>query len=117
MKLLITEACTIAGPEQSQHADVGDVVDVHSKDEALLLVRMGRARYLERNDDPTKGTLTATADDKAIVAQRVEAIQAEREARDLAAQAQSPAGLAALVATSVAQAVQAALAPRNAKGS
>ena len=110
MKLLIIEPCTIAGNELSSHADVGDEVDVHSKEEALLLARMGRSRYLDRNDDPTRGQFTATAEDRSIVKKRVSAIRAEREARELAAQAQSPAGLAALVAQSVAQAVQAALA-------
>lgn len=112
MKLLIKEACTLAGPERSTHADVGDEVEVHSKDEALLLARLGRALYLDRADDPTKGTFTATAEDKAVLQKRVAALQSEREARDLAAQAQSPAGLAALVAQAVAQAVQAGLASK-----
>jgi hypothetical protein len=110
MKLLIKEACTLAGPERSTHADVGDEVELHSKDEALLLARMGRALYLERSDDPTKGSFTATAEDKAVLKKRVAALRQEREARDLAAQAQSPAGLAALVAQVVAQAVQTGLA-------
>jgi hypothetical protein len=113
MKLLILIACTIAGEEVSRHADVGDEVDV-SKDEASTLTRMGRALYLEKTDDPTKGTLTATAEDKAKVKKMVAAIKAEREAREVANQAQSPAGLAALVAASVAQAVQAALQPAKA---
>ena len=114
MKLLIIEACTIAGVEVSEHADVGGEVDVH-KDEAATLTRMGRALYLEKSDDPTKGSLTASAEDKANVKKRVAAIKAEREAREVAAQAQSPAGLAALVAASVAQAVQAAVKPAGAK--
>jgi len=114
MKLLILIACTIAGAEVSSHADVGEEVDV-SKDEAATLTRMGRALYLEKADDPTKGQLTATAEDKARVKKQVAAIKAEREARDLANQAQSPAGLAGLIAATVAQAVQAALKPEAAK--
>ncbi len=116
MKLLIIEPCTIAGNDLSRHADVGDEVDVHGKEEALMLARMGRARYLDRSDDPTQGRLTAVAEDRAVVKKRVAAIRAEREARDLAAQAQSPAGLAGLVAQAVAQAVQAALAPTTKAG-
>lgn len=114
MKLLIIAACTIAGEAVSTHADVGEEVDV-TKDEAGTLARMGRGLYLEKADDPTKGQLTATAEDKARVKKQVAAIKAEREAREVANQAQSPAGLAGLIAATVAQAVQAALKPEGAK--
>ena len=113
MKIVIVEACAIAGEETSSHADVGDELDV-SKDEAALLTRMGRAMYLDKGDDPTKGTLTATADDKASIKKRVQAIAAERKEREVAAQSQTPTGLAAMVAAAVAQAVQAALKPAEA---
>lgn len=108
MKLLITEACQIAGEAVSQHADVGAEVDL-PKDDAVLLARMGRAMFLDKADDPTKGSLTASAEDKANTKKRVEAIAADREARDQAAQVQSPGGMAALIAQSVASAVQAAM--------
>jgi hypothetical protein len=108
IKLLILVACTIAGESVASHADVGDTVEV-SKDDAASLTRMDRARYLEKADDPTKGLLTASAEDKTNVRKRAAAIKEDLEQRAIAAQAQSPAGLAALVAASVATAVQAAL--------
>jgi hypothetical protein len=106
MKLLIKEACLLAGPVQSTHCDVGDVVDCHNKDEALLLARLGRAQYLDRADDPTRGQLTATDADRAQVKQRAAALKIEREARELAAQAQSPGGLATVIAQAVAQSLR-----------
>jgi hypothetical protein len=109
MKILIIEACTLAGEATSIHADVGSEHDV-PKDEAILLARMGRALLVDKADDPTKGSLTASAEDKADLKKRVQAIKADREARELAAAAQSPAGLSAIVAQAVAAAVQAALA-------
>jgi hypothetical protein len=108
MKMLIAEACQIAGEETSFHADVGAEVDV-PKDEASSLARMGRAFYLSKEDDPTKGTLTATAEDKKNIKLKAEALAAELVSRTEAAQAQSPAGMAAMVAAQVAAAVQAAL--------
>lgn len=110
MKLLLIAACAIAGETVVEHADLGDVIDV-SKDEAASLTRMGRALYLEKSDDPTKGTLTADADAKEKAKKQAAAIKAEAKARAEAAELQSPAGMAALVAASVAQAVQAALQP------
>jgi len=108
IKLLIIDACLVAGEEIARHAEVSEEVDV-SKDDAAALTRMGRALYLSRDDDPTKGQFTATADDKSRAKRALAAITAERKAREQAAQAQSPDGLSALIAASVAAAVAQAL--------
>lgn len=108
IKLLITVACQLAGEEISAHADVGDVVEV-SKDDAALLTRMNRAMYLDRADDPTKGSLTASPEDRANIKRRAAAIDGERKQRAHAAEAASPAGMAAMVAAAVADAVKAAM--------
>jgi len=110
MKILILEACLIAtaGAEIAAHADVNDVVDV-PKDDAVSLARMGRAMFLDKADDPTKGLLTASDTDRAQVKRRAAAIEKERTARDRAAALQSPTGMAELIAATVASAVQAAL--------
>lgn len=79
MKLLITEACQIAGESVSQHADVGTEVDL-PKDEAILLARMRRAMFLDKADDPSKGAMTASAEDKATVKKRATAIADARKA-------------------------------------
>lgn len=117
IKLLIAQACLIAGDEVAVHADVGETVEVTTKEEALLLTRAhGRAFYLEKADDPTKGTLTASDEDKQRIKREVKLLAAAAEQRALEAQVQSPAGMAALIASSVASAVQAALAkPEPAK--
>jgi hypothetical protein len=109
MKLILIAACTIAGELQSRHADVADTVDV-PKDDANTLTRMGRALYLEKSDDPTKGQLTATRDDIDAIRKQAKAIAAAAEARELEAAAGTPAALAQLVAVNVATAVAAALA-------
>jgi hypothetical protein len=110
MKLLILAACLIpaALSATAQHADVGEVVDV-TKDDAAALTRMGRALYLDKADDHTKGALTATDDDKRKVKAQAKAIAEAREDRDRATQVQSPTGMAELIAATVASAVQAAL--------
>jgi hypothetical protein len=110
MKLLILEACAIAavGAEASSHADVGDVVDV-PKDDAVSLARMGRAMFLDKADDPTKGLLTATDADRTQVKRRAAAIEKERAARAATAAAQSPVGMAEMIATAVAGAVATAV--------
>ena len=109
-KLIITQACQVAFGEGTTHADVADQIDA-TKDDAATLTRMGRAMYLDRTDDPTKGSLTATKDDVDATKRHAKAIAAERAERADAAQAASPAGLAVLVAAQVAAAVQAALKP------
>lgn len=101
-KILIAEACTLAGEEFSTHADVGEEVSV-SKDDAAALCRMGRAYYLDRDDDPSKGKFTATADDKKRVAGLAKAIKAEVEARTA-----KPVDVSAQVAAEVAKALAAA---------
>lgn len=112
IKLLIIAACTIAGAEVSTHADVADVVEVESKDEAVTLARMGRALYLDKAQDPQKGALTATAEDKELAKRSAKAIRESLEIRAAEAAATSPAGMAAMVAAEVAKAVQAALAAK-----
>jgi hypothetical protein len=111
MKILILEACLIAtaGAEFASHADVGDIVDV-PKDDAISLARMGRAMYLDKADDPTKGLLTASDSDRAQVKRRAAAIEKERQLRERTAAAQSPVGMAEMIAAAVASAVQSALA-------
>ena len=111
MKMLITTACLLVAEGVASHADIGDTAEL-SKDDAITLARMGRALYLEKSDDPTKGQLTAAAEDKARVKKQAAAIAAEHEQRATDAQVQSPTGMAALIASSVAAAVQAALAPK-----
>jgi hypothetical protein len=117
MKLLILEACAIAtlGAEVSSHADVGDVVDV-PKDDAISLARMGRAMFLDKADDPTKGLLTATDVDRTQVKRRAAAIEKERAARAATAAAQSPTGMAEMIAAAVASAVAAALTSGSGQG-
>lgn len=112
IQVLIIEACTIAGAETSSHADVGQKVELDSKDEALFLARSGRALFLDKAQDPTKGSLTATKEDQDRVKQLAAQIAAAQKERAAEAQATSPAGLAALVAAQVAAAVQAALKPQ-----
>lgn len=116
MKILILQACLVlaAGAAAAAHADVGDVIDV-SKDDAYALTRMGRGMYLERGDDPTKGSLTATTDDVKRAKKMAEAIARDLVERERNAAAQSPQGIAELIAASVASAVQAALAAQAAQ--
>lgn len=114
MKLLIAQACQIAGEITSTHADIGDTVDV-PKDDAATLTRMGRAFYLDKADDPTKGQLTASAEDKAAVKRAAQAQADLLKERDAAAAATSPAGLGALIAAAIQQAVSGAQAGAVAK--
>lgn len=110
IKMIIAVACAVAGETTAQHAAVNDTVDV-SKDDAYLLARGGRALYLERADDPTKGQFSATAEDLARIKREAKAIAAEREAKAAEQATATPAGMAAMVAAQVAAAVQAALKP------
>lgn len=113
INLIIAQACAVpqSGSETAQHADVGDKVEVDSKDDALLLCRMGRAYYLDKAQDPTKGQLTASKEDQETIKRHAAAIEAESKRRATEAAATTPGGLAALVAAQVAAAVQAALKP------
>lgn len=121
MKLLIAEACLVVllGAEITSHADVGDTVDV-SKDDANQLTRSGRAMFLEKADDPTKGQLTAGADDKDRIAKQAKAIAASQ--KQLAAATQPTdfasmlqAGIAAGIAEGI-KAIQASQAQPAAGG-
>lgn len=112
IKLLIIAACALAGSEAATHADIGDQVELDSKDEAAALTRMGRALYLDKAQDPQKGLLTATKEDLESTKAQVKNIKAAREERATEAAAASPAGMAAMVAAEVAKAVQAAMAAK-----
>ncbi len=105
-RVLILQACTVPGDEIARHADVNETVDV-PKDDALTLARLGRARFVSRDDDPTKGDLTATADDKDLAKRTAAALRAEASAK---ATAPTVPGLAEQIAAAVA----AALAQRDA---
>lgn len=109
MKIIIREACAVPGEEEgrTRHADVNDIADV-PKEDAQLLCRMGRAYFLDKGDDPTKGTLTASGEDKASLKKQAEALAADRRNREQMAAAQTPVGMAALVAVEVAKAMAAA---------
>lgn len=124
MKVLIAEACLVValGQELAAHADVGETVDV-SKDDALSLARMGRAFYVDKVDDPTKGQLTAQADDKDRIAKQAKSIAAaQKEAAARSGPTDFGAMLAAGIAEGIAkgmqaiQAAQAGTAPANSKG-
>lgn len=56
MKILIIEACLVNFHDDlgGQHQDTGAVIDV-DKDSARSLTAMGRALYVEKKDDPSKG--------------------------------------------------------------
>ena len=111
IKLLIKEACLIlvAGATTAQPAEVGETVEVDTKDEALSLCRLGRSYFVDKANDPTKGLLTATAEEVASVKKLAKAIAAGREEREAERAMLSPAGQAAFMAGEIAKAVAAAL--------
>lgn len=111
-KLLIMAACMIAGELIATPAAVGDTVDV-PKEEANYLTRSGRALYLDKTDDPTKGLNTATAEDKARAKEQAKAYAAAAEA---SAKANGPVDIGAMLAQAVAQGVAQALAQQSAAG-
>lgn len=100
-KLLITAACLIAGETIAQHADVGDTVEV-PKDDALSLCRQGRALYLDKSEDPTKGRLTADAEKKSEVKKQANAIASELTAREAKASAANPQSIGEQIAAGIA---------------
>lgn len=110
VKILIITACQVLADEGTRHADVAETVDT-TREEAVQLARQGRALFLDKGDDPTKGQLTASKDDVESTRRHAKLIAAEREERAQAAQLATPGGMAALVAAQVAAAVQAALKP------
>lgn len=101
-KLLIIAACLIAGETIARHADVGEEVDV-PKDDALSLCRQGRALYLDKSEDPTKGTLTADSEKKSQVKKQAKAIADELAAREAKADAASPQSIGAQIAAGIAE--------------
>lgn len=103
MKLLIAEACLVIaiGTEAAVHADVGDLVDV-SKDDASYLTRAGRAFYTSRDDDPTRGDLTASPEDKARIEKQAKAIAASQKAMTAAT---APTDFASILRDAVAAGV------------
>ena len=107
IQILIAEACTIPGAETSTHADIGQKVELDSKDDALVLCRMGRALYLDKTQDPTKGSLTAAKEDVDRIKKHAAQIAAAQEERAAQATAAAPGGIAALVAAQVAAAMAA----------
>jgi hypothetical protein len=101
MKLLIAEACLVilVGTETTVHADVGQTVDV-SKDDANYLTRAGRAFYTSRDDDPTKGKLTANDEDR----KRITKVAASlKESQAQAQSAQQPTDFASMLQAGIAQ--------------
>lgn len=108
IKLLILQACLIAGEAVAEHAAVADTVEV-TKEDADYLVRSGRALYLDKTNDPTKGLSTATKEDIDRARQQAKAIAASTEA---SAAANKPTDMAAIIANAVAQGVAAALAAK-----
>lgn len=98
-KLLIMAACLIAGETIGTPVAVGDTVDV-PKDDAAYLARSGRALYLDKSDDPTKGQFTATAEDKQRAKEQAKAIAAAAEAT---AKANTQPDFAAMLTQAVAQ--------------
>ena len=105
-KLLILAACLIAGETVGQPAGVGETVEV-SKDDASYLTRSGRAMYLDKADDPTKGLLTAAAEDKKRAAEQAKAAAAVAEASRAA---NTPMDMATVIANAVQAGVAAGLA-------
>lgn len=96
-RILITQACTVTGETVARPVEINDVVDV-PKDEAATLCRLGRALYVSRDDDATKGGLTATAEDKALTKRAADAVRAAREQRRAAAGGDLAAAVAAELA-------------------
>ncbi len=60
MKVILKQSCLVNYEDDrgGVHVDAGEVVEVR-EDRARELVRMGRALYVNRDDDPTKGANTA----------------------------------------------------------
>lgn len=113
IKMLIKEACLVPAADQptGQPAEVAETVEIDTKEDALMLARAGRAFYLDKSNDPTKGLLTATKEEIDQVKDHAKAIAASRKERDIERQLQSPTGQAAFMAAEIAKAVAAALSP------
>lgn len=117
IKMLIKEACLVpaAGAPTGQPAEVAETVEIDTKEDALMLARAGRAYFLDKGNDPTKGLLTATKEEIDQVKDHAKAITAARKERDTERQLQSPTGQAAFMAAEIAKAVAVALGQPSAK--
>lgn len=79
-KIILTDDCQIPGDGPTcAHGALGERHDL-GKEDASAIVRCGRALYLGKSDDPTKGQYTAGADD-------LKRIEAQSKARAAAAKA------------------------------
>jgi hypothetical protein len=110
IKLLVATAFLLPTAESPVHAEVGETIEIDSKDDALQLARGGRAYFVDKLQDPTKGLLTAGKEETDSVKLHAKQIAAERKQRAEDAAMATPGGMAALVAQQVAAAVAAALA-------
>lgn len=108
IKVLILQACLIAGEDIGKAVAVGERPEV-SKEDALYLARAGRALYLNKEDDPTKGLSTATDADVRAVKLQANAIA---DAADAASQ---PQNMASIIASAVQQGIEAGMAAALAK--
>lgn len=99
IKILILQACLIAGESIGTPVAVGETVEV-SKDDASYLAKSGRGLYVDKTDDPSKGLMTATPEDKKRAAEQGKAIAAAAEASRAAS---APPNLPELLANAVAQ--------------
>lgn len=81
MKLLVIEACLVNYNDDAggQHQDPGDLIDV-AKDTAVALVHSGRALYVAKNDDPSKGAHHTASKDMLDAAASLAKGNAKKEA-------------------------------------
>lgn len=101
IKIIIAEACSLNMETAFAVGDKAEVV----KDDAAVLVRAGRALYLDKTDDPSKGLQTASADDVKRIGEQAKALAAEAKAR--AEQVDPQVKLAATIAAAVRDALAA----------
>ena len=104
IKIIIKEACLVAGENIGQPVAIGERVEV-SKEDALYLARAGRSLYLEKGDDPSKGLMTATSADIAAIKLHAAAVEAEASARSA-----QPQSMAEIIASAVKEAAKEAFA-------
>lgn len=62
MQILMLEPCQVnfGGDKGGQHVEANTVQDVDADTARTLCVTCSRAAYLDKKDDPTKGTRSAT---------------------------------------------------------
>jgi hypothetical protein len=100
-KIIVLEACAIG---LGTHVEPGEKFEA-TREDAATLVRSGRAMYLDKADDPTKGLHTASADDvkRATDAGKARAAEAKAKAEEVDPQVK----LAAMIASAVRDALAA----------